>query len=353
MSRGRGRSCWALLGGALALVLAAGAGGETRDDTAWLQAKLDAGGTVELPKLPDGQCYATRGLWVSHDDTVIESNGGCIVSLGPGEVRLTSADGDPIAADAVFYINRSTPLQPAPDFVTIRGLTIEVPAATRTYGIAVLGHDVLIQNVTVTGAPVDDLYIGDRANGDGYASRVTVDGCRLENGGRNVVSAVAFLDLTIRNSVLARASNGYARAPGEAANPSAGLDIEPNTRGNLVLGLNLVGNVISDNAGPGILFELASRTGRPFYADRLTVARNKILRNGRGGIVFVGGQANGGGRASVRGNTISGNGGAAIVGQNMGLAVDVRGNDLSGNGGGAYANVRLALPRPGLSGSAG
>ena len=49
----------------------AAAGG--RDDTDWLQARLDAGGNVFVPKLPNGECYRTRGLWVSHDDTSITS----------------------------------------------------------------------------------------------------------------------------------------------------------------------------------------------------------------------------------------------------------------------------------------
>ena len=74
-----------------------------RDDTAALQAQLDAGGTVFLPRLPDGQCYATHGLWVSLDGTSIVSDGACIVALGPGPVRLHSPDGDPIAADAIFF----------------------------------------------------------------------------------------------------------------------------------------------------------------------------------------------------------------------------------------------------------
>jgi hypothetical protein len=86
-----------------------------RDDTAWLQRRLDrAGGTIFLPKLPNVECYATRGLWVSRDGTTITSDGACIVSLGPGPVRLHSIDGDPIAASAVFFVNRSTPSKPAP-----------------------------------------------------------------------------------------------------------------------------------------------------------------------------------------------------------------------------------------------
>src|SRR2546423_932172 len=45
-----------------------------RDDTATLQAQLDAGGTVYLPALPDGQCYATHGLWASLDGTSVVSD---------------------------------------------------------------------------------------------------------------------------------------------------------------------------------------------------------------------------------------------------------------------------------------
>src|SRR5207302_852554 len=126
-----------------------------------------------LPKLPGGQCYATRGLWVSHDDTQIVSNGACITALGPGPVRLTSPDGDPIAADAVFFVNHSRPLDATPVRVTIRGLRIVVPRAADMFGIGIFAHEVTVRGVTVTGEPIDAITIGGRANGDGYAGRVT------------------------------------------------------------------------------------------------------------------------------------------------------------------------------------
>ena len=78
-----------------------------RDDTDALQAKLDAGGAVFLPKLPGGQCYATRGLWLSRDDTTITSDGACIVALGPGEGRIKNADGTYVRATAVFHVDHS------------------------------------------------------------------------------------------------------------------------------------------------------------------------------------------------------------------------------------------------------
>ena len=75
----------ALASAAALLGLASSAAGGLRDDTPWLQAKVDAGGAIFLPRLPEGQCYATRGLWVSRDDTTITSDGACIVALGAGD----------------------------------------------------------------------------------------------------------------------------------------------------------------------------------------------------------------------------------------------------------------------------
>jgi hypothetical protein len=82
------RLCVALACSAALLGPATAAGGGARDDTAWLQAKLDGGGAVFLPRLPNGECYATRGLWVSRDDTTVTSDGACVVALGPGEGRI-------------------------------------------------------------------------------------------------------------------------------------------------------------------------------------------------------------------------------------------------------------------------
>lgn len=340
------RAVLTALAAVAALSLGAGsAAGGDRDDTAWLQARLDAsGGTIFLPKLPNGECYATHGLWVSHDDTTVTSDGACITSLGPGEVRLESNDGDPIAADAVFYVNRSSKFAPAPDNVTISGLRIVVPATSLTYGISIYGHNVTVRDVTVTGSPIDDLYVGDRMNGDGYSGRVLISHCWLEGGGRNVLSAVSFVGLTIEHNTIIGASNAYVEKVG--GNPAAGIDIEPNSRGNLALDLRIVDNVIADNAGPGILLALRSNTGNAINADRFTISHNTIIRNGakdgtvHGGIVVFGGQADGKGRATVIGNAIRNNRGPGVLGWQMTMTFATRGNSISGNEGAAYQNVR-------------
>ena len=337
-----------------AVVAAAAAGGGAgqgrvaRDDTSWLQARLDAGGgRIFLPKLANGACYATRGLWVSHDRTQIVSNGACIRSLGPGPVRLVSPDGDPVASDAVFFVNRSRQFDPTPIHVTIRGLRIVVPAATRTYGIAIFGHEIVVRNVTVEGSPIDDVYVGDRANGDGYSSRVSILGCRLSGGGRNVLSAVSFIGLRIAGNRITGASNSYRPDPGAGGNPSAGIDIEPNSRGELALDLRIESNLIADNAGPGILVALNPRSGLSINADRMSIVRNRILRNGagkgteHGGIVFYGGQEDGRGRAVVAKNVVRGNRGPGLAGWRMTLGVVAQGNDLRGNEGGPSRGVKF------------
>src|ERR687886_789982 len=110
---------------ALALPLPTGAqwhvpGAPTRDDTEWLQQRLDEGGTIFLPRLPREQCYRTRGLWIFRDDTALVSDGACIVAIGSGPTRLTLGT-DPVSADAVLYVNRTDEQTRAPQRVTIAG----------------------------------------------------------------------------------------------------------------------------------------------------------------------------------------------------------------------------------------
>src|ERR671932_602182 len=254
---------------ALALGPPAPTGGATaapcRDDTATLQARLDAGGTVFLPALPDGQCYAARGLWVSLDGTSIVSNGACIVALGPGPVRLHSPDGDPIAADAVFFVNRSSEVNAAPHGVTISGLRLVVPRSASMFGIEIFATDVTVERVRVEGDPIDSLLVGGRANGEGYSSNVSIRGSSFTGGTRNVVSITAVQGLTIENCLVTGADDtNYLPETGRAyGNPAAGIDVEPNSPGDPIAGVRITGNRIEGNAGPGILLALPPAPATP------------------------------------------------------------------------------------------
>jgi hypothetical protein len=250
-----------------------------RDDTATLQARLDAGGTVFLPALPDGQCYAAHGLWVSLDGTSIVSNGGCIAALGPGPVRLHSPDGDPIAADAVFFVNRSSEVNAAPHGVTISGLRIVVPRSASMFGIGIYATGVTVEDVRVEGNPIDALLVGGRANGEGYSSNVVVRDSSFTGGTRNVVSVTAVQGLTIENCLVTGADDtNFLPETGHAyGNPAAGIDVEPNSPGDPIAAVRITGNRIEGNAGPGILLALQQA---PSAAPSIEISGNTITGNG-------------------------------------------------------------------------
>src|SRR5205085_2120414 len=296
---------------AVALVLGppAPTGGATagpgRNDTVTLQTWLDADGTVLLPAFTDGDYYSTEGLWVSLDVTSIVSNGACIVGLGPGPVRLHSPDGDPIAADAVFFVNRSSESNAAPNGVTISGLRIVVPRSASMFGIEIYANDVTVEDVRVDGNPVDALLVGERANGEGYSSNVVVRDSSFTGGTRNVVSVTAVQGLAIQNCLLTGADDtNFLPETGHAyGNPAAGIDVEPNSPGDPITSVQITGNRIEGNAGPGIL--LALQPG-PAVAPSIEISGNTITGNGLkttppvlGGIVAPAGQP---------GATVGGNG---------------------------------------------
>jgi hypothetical protein len=304
-----------------------------RDDTRWLQARLDrSGGTIFLPQLPNGECYATRGLWVSHDWTTITSDGACIVSLGLGPVRLRSDDGDPIASSAVFFINRSRRDQPAPVGVTISNLRIVVPEGQSMYGIAVYGHLVTLNQLDIGGFPKDDIAISGRANGNSYAGGISILDSTLSGASRNAISATAVIGLRIERNTIAGVRDS---PPGQ---PAAGIDVEPDDRGQPALDVRIVGNTITGNAGPGIMLELESNDGPAVVATELEISGNTIVSNAlkrsppkRAGIVLAGGQDGGEGTLVLTNNVIRNNGGPGILGSRLRLVVQSSGNDLSGN----------------------
>jgi hypothetical protein len=306
----------------------------TGDDTAWLQSRLDrAGGTIFLPKLPGDACYATRGLWVSHDHTTITSDGACIVALGLGPVRLRSTDGDPIAADAVFFVNRSGPKRPAPVDVTISNLRIVVPAGVLPmYGVAVFGHRVTLSHLEIGGTPKDDVTISGRANGNSYAGDIAVLDSTLSGAARNAISVTGAIGLRIERNTI----QGVRDAP--PGQPAAGIDVEPDTRDRPAADLHIVGNTIQDNAGPGILLELEPNEGPSVLATGLEISGNTIVRNAlkrtppkRAGIVLAGGQDGGAGTLLLKDNVIRGNGGPGILETHFDLVVEASGNDVGAN----------------------
>ena len=152
-----------------------------------------------------------------------------------------------------------------------------------------------------------------------------------------MLSASSFVDLRIEGSTISGAVAG--------AGPSAGIDVEPDTRGGLALDLRIAGNSISGNAGPGIILSLHSNTGSALNADRFVITGNKIVGNGTAGVLVSGGQADGKGRTVFIGNTVRGNHGPGVLGQAMTMTFVTARNRIGGNDGPAYQNVRRANSR--------
>ena len=293
-----------------------------RDDTKTLQKKLDAGGKIVLKKLAGGKCYQTRGLWVSKDSTSITTNdGACIQYLGPGPVRLTSDDGDPIPADAIFFVNRSSTTSSLPQHISITKLKLIVPDTTNGFGVVVAGADVTLNKLNFSGAPIDAVQVTGRANGRNYAGPVSILNSRISAARRNGISVVGAIGVTIDSNMISGAGNPKALGPKGPSlvsytGPWAGIDVEPNLRTYPIRTVTISRNTIADNGGAGVLLALALNDGLPYTADQITLTQNVISANAktygpflRGGVCIQGGQADGKGRLAVTSNQIVDNGG--------------------------------------------
>jgi hypothetical protein len=301
-----------------------GTGG--RDDTKTLQAKLDKGGSIVLKKLSGGVCYRTKGLWVSKSNTTVTtSDGACVQYLGPGPVRLTSDDGDPIPADAIFFVNRSSRTSSLPQRITISNLKLIVPAGGKDgYGIVVAGSNVTLSKLKIQGAPIDAVQVTGRANGRGYAGPVAILNSNFSAARRNGISVVGAIGVTIDSNVISGAGNPQALGPlgpqlVSYTGPWAGIDVEPNVRTYPIRSIAISRNTIATNGGAGVLLALSTNDGLPVVADQITVTQNLISANARsygpflrGGICIQGGQANGLGQLTVTANQIVDNGGYGL-----------------------------------------
>jgi hypothetical protein len=317
----------------------------TRDDTSWLQQRLDDGGTTFLPRLPGDECYRTSGLWISHDDTALVSDGACVVAIGSGPVRLTLG-ADAVAADAILYVNRTNEQTRAPAHVTIAGLRLFVPRGVRMFGIEIQAHDVEVANVEVNGSPKDAVLVDGRGTEDGSSSGVWIHDSRLRAGGRNVVSVTSARDVRIERCEISGASDtAYLPETHRShGNPAAGIDVEPDSPGAPAVDIAIVGNRIAANAGAGVIVSLNPWNRPALFADGITIAGNGIVANGRkptppvrGGIVVSGGRA---GHIEIADNVISRNHGFGLSGATR-MVVDAHGNTFAGNSAGAWHFGRL------------
>jgi hypothetical protein len=72
---------------------------------------------------------------------------------GPARVGFREATGRSCARTRVFFVDHSDVRKPLPVRISISGLHLTVPAATRMHGISVLGHEVTLSGLAIDGAP--------------------------------------------------------------------------------------------------------------------------------------------------------------------------------------------------------
>jgi hypothetical protein len=328
---------WALL--AVAVVLCCpGPAAADRDDTDYLQARLDAGGDVFIPKLPGGECYRTRGLWISRSGTKVGSDGACIVYLGPGRRRLTSPDGDPIRANGIFVVNRSSMKSLPPDGVAISDLDLIVPVGTDGYGAIVSGTHVTVANLDIEGVPIDAITVTGRQNGLGYAGPVLIRNTIIRGARRNGISLVAARDATLDGNTITGV--GLIGMTDPDLGPWAGIDVEPDLVTYPIERVLITRNTISGNGGSGVLLAFDTLAGRPWTATQVIVAGNALTFNGlesgpflRGGVCLQGGQHDGQGLVRLLANEISGNGGYGLCSDATGfkMVLSMACNDVHDN----------------------
>ncbi|MFL6030985.1 MAG: right-handed parallel beta-helix repeat-containing protein, partial [Gaiellaceae bacterium] len=275
----------------------------TRDDTDMLQAKLDGGGAIFLSKLPDGRCYATRGLWLSRDDTRITSDGACIVALGLGRAQVDPRAKKPHYANAVFDISHSDVRKPVPARVSISGLRIVVPKAKRMHGILVEGNAVSLSHLAIAGAPLTGISVGYGIAGDGAMSeRIAITDNTVSGAQRDGIVAYGPIDLRVERNVVSSAG-------------SSGIHVRAADRGQPVIDVRVVGNTANRNGGAGIFVDLDPTNGVPVFARGIEVAGNRLVRNGLGAqrALRAGLLVAGRGEVALGGNTFSRNRGRALL----------------------------------------
>ncbi len=282
------------------------------DDTAALQAALDAGA--------GGTVYVPRGTYLVLADGYRDGGRGGLAP--PSRTRVV------LAPDAVLQARPTS----SSDYVVVRiervsGVTIEGGTIRGErhehtgrggewgFGIGIFGaSDVVVQDVTIRDCWGDGLFIEEAQPDFSVMPRnITVRRVVSANNRRQGMSVLGVEGLTVEDSIF----EGTRGTP-----PSAGVDVEPGGAGHRVKGVTFRNCTFRDNAGRGFV---ADATTGADVAD-VQLLGGASTGNGWEGIAFH--KATGG--ALVTGMTVRGNGASGIY-LRYASRVTVRGNHVLGN----------------------
>ena len=245
-------------------VSASSYGYNTTDATAALQAAINTGSNVFVPKMEADWIVRPITMTTSNQDILFEN--GVVLMAKAGEFLGTNAslftvknnsDVTLSGYGASFMMRKNDYTQPP------------YPAGEWRMGIKLLG----VTNVTVKGLKIsytggDGIYVSGMSSSD-YSENVVIKDILVDNAYRNGISIISAKDLLIDNAVIVNTGG---------TNPQYGIDFEPNN-GELQRIENCIvrNSVIKDNARGGIGFDfLAGGPGNPINCliENVTVVGN-------------------------------------------------------------------------------
>jgi polygalacturonase len=303
------------------------------DDTAAIQAALDAGAgkSVFFPAgtymiLADGFRDGGQGGIVPHDNTHLFLDPNAVLKAKP----TSSSDYNVVRIEKV-------------DGVTLVGGTIQGERDAHTgsggewgYGIGIYGAtNLTIQGVTVRDSWGDGIFIEEADITAVMSRNVIVRGVLATNNRRQGMSIIGVRNMVVIDSVFEK-TNGTL--------PQAGVDIEPYGWGHTVDGVTFVNCTFRNNAGRGLVFQGADAQyggnvdggGPGMDIKNVRVIGGSATGNGSSGVIWY---LNRGGGMLVTGMTITDNGEAGLYIQQSGGGITIGGNYIDGNSGhGIYAN---------------
>lgn len=216
----------------------------------------------------------------------------------PSNVRIELAAGTVLMAksgfaphDRLLNITNATNVTIIGNGATVRMPKSEYMEGEQRHGVFIFGSsDVQIHDLVSRDSGGDGFYIGRSSKPGTHSRRVLLNNCRAINNRRQGLSIVSGEDIEVRGGI-------YESTGGTA--PQYGIDIEPNSGGDLIRNVRLLGVRTRNNQGGGLLIALQA------YADRADVSVSVEV------IDFISeqdGLAAGFGRAGIR---IAGSGGSA------------------------------------------
>jgi len=224
------------------------------DDTAAIQAELDASGEV---RLQPGGSYSINcsGIWLRSNNRVHATG---------ATLRLVDTDVPSCSMFTTVVGARN---------VAITGGTLLGTRSDNGWQILLRidqAHDVHVEGVVFDGASTDNVWIG----GDtAPSSNVRLVRCTFRNARRNGVAATYLTKGLFYKNVF--------EGTGGSGSPEAGIDFEPNV-GQAVNDVVVTENTFRNNAGPG----LYAHPGQGVPGAGYTISRNMFDGNQRSAITF-------------------------------------------------------------------